>query len=358
MSGRVGSCVKEALLYEKVGDDVRCNTCERLCLIPLGQVGFCKTRKNIDGRLFTLEYGDISSFSANPVEKKPFFHFHPGSYAFTVGSWSCNFTCPWCQNHEISKEPPDPKRCNHIPPEKFIRLMKAGKCQGTSISFNEPTLMLEYPLDVFDLAGKEGFYNTYVTNGYMTLEALRLLVEHGLDAANVDVKGEEEAVRKYCGADVEKVWRNIAEARRLGVHVEVTTLVIPGVNDDEECLRGIAGRIRREVGVDTPWHVTQYYPAYMALQLGLYPGRTPVGTLEEAWRIGRKEGLNYVYAGNVPGHQYENTYCPNCGEPLIQRIGFSVVDYKVTSDNKCPKCKESIPIVGKGARSTRAMLTF
>jgi len=164
---------------------------ERLCKIPLGQVGFCKTRKNIDGRLFTLDYSNISSFSANPIEKKPFFHFYLGSYAFTFGSWSCNFMCPWCQNYEISKYAPDPNTCNYASPQKVIRLMKAKRCQGVSISFNEPTLLLEYALDVFDLAMGEGFYNTYVTNGYMTLDALELLMEHGLDAANFDVKRDE-----------------------------------------------------------------------------------------------------------------------------------------------------------------------
>jgi len=201
----------------------------------------------------------------------------------------------------------------------------------------------------------EGFYNTYVTNGYMTLDALELLMEHGLDAANFDVKGDEEAVRRYCDADVEKVWRNIVEAKRHGVHVEIATLVIPGVNDDEECLRGIAGRIRRDVGADTPWHVTQYYPAYRALEVGLYRGRTPAENLERAWRIGREEGLNYVYAGNIPGHRHENTYCPSCNDLLIERLGFSVIKYRVTSENECPKCGEEIPIVGRSIKSARSL---
>jgi len=136
-------CVKEAMLYEKIGDKVRCNTCERFCEIPLGKLGFCKTRKNISGKLYTLEYGDISSFSANPIEKKPFFHFYPGSYAFTVGSWSCNFSCPWCQNYDISKSPPDLYKSSYVSPQNFIKLMKEEKCQGTSISFNEPTLLFD-----------------------------------------------------------------------------------------------------------------------------------------------------------------------------------------------------------------------
>ncbi len=344
-------CVREAMLYEKIDDKVKCNTCERFCELSPNELGFCKTRRNSDGRIYTLEYGDISSFSANPIEKKPFFHFYPGSYAFTVGSWGCNFSCPWCQNYDISKSAPDLSKSNYLSPNNLVKLMKEKRCQGVSISFNEPTLLFEYSLDVFDLAKKNGYYNTYVTNGYMTSEVLRLLVEHGLDAANFDMKGDEESVRQYCGADVEKVWRNIRDAKRLGVHVEVTTLVIPDINDDEECLRTIARRIIREADENTPWHITQYFPAYKALDLGLYPTLTPVETLEKAWRIGKEERLNYVYAGNVPGYRLENTYCHNCDELLIERFGFDIIGYRVSSDNTCPECEEKIPIVGEYAKS-------
>ena len=340
-------CVREALLYEPLeGGKVRCETCERFCVIPRGGLGFCKTRINVDGTLYTLTYGDISSLSANPIEKKPFFHFWPGSFALTVGSWSCNFTCPWCQNHDISKHPPNPERCNHLSPEGFLRLVRVERCLGTSISFNEPTLMLEYSLEVFRLARREGYYNTYVSNGYMSLEALRRLVEAGLDAINIDVKGGEEAVRRFCGAEVEKVWRNAREAKRLGVHVEITTLIIPGVNDGRDTLKAIARRILEELGAETPWHVTQYYPAYRALEEGLYPGRTPVRLLEEARSLGLREGLKYVYLGNVPGHPGENTYCPRCGELLIERWGFTISKLKL-EEGCCPRCGEPIPIIGR-----------
>jgi pyruvate formate lyase activating enzyme len=342
--------VKEAFLYKHLEErkKVRCGTCERFCEIDAGKLGFCKTRMNIDGTLYTLEYGDISSISANPIEKKPFFHFFPGSKALTVGSSGCNFSCPWCQNWDISKSIPNPARGNYISPERFVQMVKEMGCLGTSISFNEPTLLFEYSLDVFELAKKAGYYNTYVTNGYMSSDALRLLVEYGLDAMNVDVKGCEEAVRKYCGADVEKVWRNIVDAKVRGVHVEITTLIIPRVNDGEECVRSIASRIRRNVGENTPWHVTQYYPAYKSpREVGLYEGRTPVRTLERAWEIGKEEGLNYVYLGNVPGHPYENTYCPRCGELLIKRYGFDVVQNRITPGNKCPECGAAIRICSR-----------
>ncbi|MEM2137095.1 MAG: AmmeMemoRadiSam system radical SAM enzyme [Candidatus Methanomethylicia archaeon] len=343
---KVNPCVREALLYDKLDGEVRCKTCERFCIIPYGKNGFCRTRRNINGKLYTIIYGDISSLNANPIEKKPLFHFYPGSYALTVGSWSCNFTCPWCQNYMISKFPPDLRRSNYISPEDFVRMVGEYNCIGTSISFNEPTLLLEYSIDVFKLAKSHGYYNTFVTNGYMSFDALKLLCENGLDAVNVDIKGDGEAVEKYCDADVEKVWRNCIEFKRLGVHVEVTTLVIPGVNDDEDCLRSIASRIKRELGENTPWHITQYYPAYKALEYGLYAYRTPVEILEKAWRIGHEEGLNYVYIGNVPGHDKENTYCPKCSKLLIKRYVFTIVEYNLNADSTCPKCGEKIPIIG------------
>lgn len=173
---KTSSCVKEALLYEQAGKKVRCKTCDRFCEIAIGKLGFCKTLMNIDGKLYTLEYGDISSISANPIEKKLFFHFFPGSKALTVGSYGCNFSCPWCQNWEISKSVPTRARNNYISPERFVQLVKENGCHGTSISFNEPTLLLEYSLDVFALAKKEGYYNTYVTNGHMSSDTLSLLV--------------------------------------------------------------------------------------------------------------------------------------------------------------------------------------
>jgi len=330
---------------------VRCLTCERRCLVPEGGVGYCSTRRNMAGRLHTLVYGDISSASANPIEKKPFFHFHPGSTALTVGTWSCNFDCPWCQNHDISKSPGKIGTGRYLSPERLADLVAEWGCQGTSISFNEPTLLLEYSLDVFRLARERGYYNTYVTNGYMTPRALQLLVDSGLDAMNVDIKGGPATVREFCGADVEHVWRNVARAKGRGLWVEVTTLVIPRVNDSEAELSEIARRIQRELGDETPWHVTGYYPAYR------FGGRTgapstPVSTLEAARDLGLSEGLKYVYVGNVPGHPYENTYCPACRHLLIERRGFGVPRYRLGADNRCPDCGQKVPVVGPAACGT------
>jgi pyruvate formate lyase activating enzyme len=228
-------------------------------------------------------------------------------------------------------------------PEDFISEATRRGCRGTSISFNEPTLSLEWSLDVFRLARARGLYNTYVTNGYMTPEALELLAEAGLDAMNVDVKGDAQAVRRYCkGVDVEKVWRNCRLARELGIHLEITTLVIPGVNDGDGVLQGIAERIVAELGADVPWHISGYHPAYR-----FTAPSTPVSTLERAWHIGKEAGLAFVYLGNVLGHRLENTYCADCGALLIGRWGLGVTTYRL-DDGRCSQCGQEVPGVWSG----------
>jgi pyruvate formate lyase activating enzyme len=231
-------------------------------------------------------------------------------------------------------------------PEDFVAQTVKRGCQGTSISLNEPTLSLEWSLDVFRLARARGLYNTYVTNGYMTPEALRLLVEAGLDAMNVDVKGDAAPVRRHCGADVERVWRNCLAASappapHAGVWLEITTLVIPGVNDDDEVLRAIAERIVTDLGSHVPWHVSRYRPAYR-----FDAPATPVSTLERAREIGLRAGLRYVYLGNVLRHPYENAFCPECGRILVRRDGFRVLRRHLTPEGACLGCGEQIVGVG------------
>ena len=334
--------MQEGLLQERVGADgtAHCLVCERRCLLAPGKTGWCRTRVNHDGKIYTEVYGIISSLSANPIEKKPLFHFHPGSVALTAGTWSCNFACPWCQNWELSTSSPKDKSrgYGYIPPQEFIELAQRQRCQGTSISFSEPTLLLEWSIDVFRLARKEGLYNTFVTNSYMTKQALELLIEAGLDAVNVDIKADAAAVRRYCQADVEVVWRNCRLLKERGVHLEVTTLVIPGVNDDEETLTSIGERMAAELGRETPWHLTRYSPAHR-----FHAPPTPVATLERAHAIGKEAGLVYVYLGNVPGHRLENTYCPRCRAVLIERRGFSLT-IKMT-ERRCPNCGQEIPLI-------------
>jgi len=340
--------VKEALLYDKLSNKkVRCNTCNRHCVISPHKFGSCKTRENRNGKLYSLEYGLISSLAVNPIEKKPLFHFWPGSDCLTIGSWSCTFVCPWCQNFDISKVPLDPKKSLIMTPKELVDKTIENLCHGTSMSFSEPTTFLEYSLDVFKLAKKEGLYNTFITNGYFTPEALDLLIKSGCDAFNIDIKGGKETVKKYCGADIEFVWQNTVEAKKKGAWVEITTLIITGVNDNEKCLREIAKKIYDEVGNDTPWHISRYYPCYKFTNPS-----TSVETLEKASKIGKEEGLKYVYVGNVPGHK-ENTYCPDCGRVLIERFGFDVLSFNLTKNKKCPECGKKIPVVGKFIKKER-----
>ncbi len=332
--------VKESILYKKEKDFSICLVCERKCKIKEGRMGFCKTRINIDGKIYTLIYGEISSISINPIEKKPFFHFYPGTMALTVGSWSCNFLCPWCQNYDISKRAENIGRGKFISPEEFIEIMDKYKCDGTSISFNEPTLLFEYSVDVFKLAKKKNYYNTFVSNGYMTEETLNILIDSGLDAINFDIKGNKEFVKKYCGADVEKIWRNIKIAKKKGIWVEIITLVIEGFNDKEKDIREIAKRVRDEVGEETPYHLTRYYPAY---KFNTPP--TSVERLEILRNIAKEEGLLYVYIGNIPGHRYEDTYCPNCESLLIKRFGFEIIENRLKDKKICPDCGKEIDII-------------
>ncbi len=343
--------VHEALLQEKLPDNkVRCGLCERRCTIDQGDKGVCKTRQNIDGKLCTLVFGDISAIESRPIEIKPFFHYWPGSTALTLSNWSCNFDCPWCQNFHMSKVEPEPADANFYPIEAIVDIALRRGDEGLCISFQEPTLLFEWALSLFKSGSKKGLHCCYVSNGYMTTEALQMLQNVGMDGLKIDVKGDAETYRKYCnGADVEKVWKNIREAKQRGLHVEVVNLLVSDVSDSEACINEVIERHIKEAGSETPLHFTRYYPAY---KFDNPP--TKIEKLEEAYTMAKKAGVQYPYVGNVFGHKYENTYCPNCGELLIQRFSYSIRRYNVTQDKECPKCSQAIPIRGNWVRKARA----
>jgi pyruvate formate lyase activating enzyme len=337
--------VKKALLYTRVDDSVQCNTCERRCIIPVGSCGWCGTRINIDGELYTIVYGDISGLESRPIEIKPFYHYWPGSTSLTFSTWSCNFNCPWCQNSSLSRAKPNIKYVNYVEPYEMVDIALKYGDEGLCVSFNEPTMLFEYSIDVFRIGSRRGLYCCYVSNGYMTIEALRMLAESGLTGIKIDVKGDKEVYRNYIGGcDVDIVWRNIREARSMGLHVEVVNLIVTDVNDDEACIREIVERHMKEAGPETPIHFTRYFPAYR-----FHNPPTKIETLEKAYRIAKEAGVYYPYIGNVPGNPYENTYCPNCNYTLIKRYGYRIVKYEVI-DNKCPKCGFKIHIAGKYIR--------
>ncbi len=333
----------ESLLYKILGGgEVRCGTCLRRCLIREGERGYCGTRVNEGGRLFSLVYGEVSSLSVNPIEKKPVFHFYPGSRWLSLGTLGCNFRCPGCQNWEISHATPGQafRNTRFIPPAELVDLAQKHGCLGLSWTFNEPTIWLEYTLDGARLARERGLFTNYVTNGYLTPEALDLIGPY-LDVFRVDLKGfSKDSYRRIAHLeDFDGILNATRQAKnKWGMWVEVVTNVIPDYNDDEEELRGIARWIRSELGESTPWHVTRFFPH---LELSdIEP--TPLTTLERARRIGQEEGLQFVYLGNVPGHPGENTYCPTCGEILIQRYVFDITRYNL-KEGRCPRCHTPLP---------------
>lgn len=335
---------KEAMLYERLPEGkVRCNLCAHRCLIFPGKRGICRVRENRDGTLYSLVYGRLISRAVDPIEKKPLFHFHPGSASYSIATVGCNFHCRQCQNWEISQYP----RLNSgeiigggFTPQEIVADALRRNCQSISYTYVEPTIFFEFAYDTGELAHERGLANVFVSNGYLTGEATRAIAPY-LDAINIDIKAfKDSTYRHYYGATLQPVLDTVKLMRKLGIWVEVTTLVIPTVNDSEGELRAIARFIK---GIDPaiPWHVTRFHPNYKLLDLP----PTPVGTLRRAREIGLEEGLRYVYEGNVPGEGGENTYCPSCGELLIARWGFSISRYSLKAGH-CPDCGAAIAGVG------------
>jgi pyruvate formate lyase activating enzyme len=334
--------MKEALLYEKLDNEkVKCHLCNHYCTIPPGKRGICAVRENRDGILYSLVYGKIIARHIDPIEKKPLFHFYPGSRSYSIATVGCNFRCLHCQNYEISQYP---KEYPDIPgeemtPEQVVIEAELTGCKSISYTYTEPTIFFEFAYDCARLAHERGIKNVFVSNGYTSPEAIRLIAPY-LDANNIDLKGDENFYKKIAGARLQPVLDTIKLMKGLGVWVEVTTLIIPTYNDSEDFLRWTAEFVK-SVDPAMPWHVTQFYPTY---KLTDQP-RTPIKTLRMARDIGLKAGLKYVYEGNVPGEGGENTYCPSCGELLIERFGFSLTTVKM-KDSKCSKCGALIDGIG------------
>jgi pyruvate formate lyase activating enzyme len=316
--------VHEALLSQQLDNSrVRCNICRWHCRIAPDKTGVCRMYKNIGGALFNMNYALASSVAIDPIEKKPLYHFYPNSQVFSLGSWGCNFHCEGCQNWQIScsEIAPVGLGSEEMPPEQAVKAALENNCRGIAWTYNEPTMWFEYTLDSARLAQKEHLYTVYVTNGYMTPEALDMLGPY-LGAWRVDVKGFNDNFYSKLAKIIH--WKGILETaerakNKWNMHLEVITNVIPTMNDDDEQLTGIARWIHDNLGDLTPWHITRFYPQYQALHLPA----TPIATLEHALEIGKKAGLKFIYIGNVPGHDGENTKCYNCGKLIIQRQGYS-----------------------------------
>jgi pyruvate formate lyase activating enzyme len=315
--------MQEALLYEKLPHSrVQCHTCQWHCKIGVDKFGVCGVYQNRDGALYNLNYAVVSSMAADPIEKKPLFHFYPGTLAFSLGTLGCNFHCKHCQNWEISMVDTRTvqRGCQEMQPKEAVEMAKRYQCQGIAWTYNEPGIWFEYTLDSARLAKENGLYTVYVTNGYSTPEALDKIGPY-LDAWRVDIKGFSDSLYR----NIAKVpnWRNILEVaarakNKWNMHVEVVTNIIPTMNDDDQQLEDIARWVHDELGELTPWHVTRFHPQYHMSHLP----PTPLATLERACKIGQKAGLKFIYAGNVPGHRSESTVCYSCGELIVERYGY------------------------------------
>ncbi|NHJ32841.1 MAG: AmmeMemoRadiSam system radical SAM enzyme [Asgard group archaeon] len=328
---------------KQVNDKIKCLICRHNCTLSEGKMGICKTREVVNGELISHNYGQVSSISLNPIEKKPLYHFHPGSYATTIGSWSCNFSCPWCQNYSLTKvEPKKFDETLYLYPEKLVEIIiQNSKSSGVSFSFNEPTLMAEYTIDVMKLLAKSNpaMYSGYVTNGYMSEEVLNDLIRHGLDTMTVSFKGGKENMKMYCNANTDYIFENISRAFEKDLHLEIVVLVIPTISDSDEYFDYISKKLVNDYSPDIPLHFNAYYPAHK-----FHLPRTDINILEKARTKAMENGLNYVYIGNILGHEALNTFCPECQELVIERSQSRFIKNNLDSNNSCPRCSYSIPI--------------
>ncbi len=317
------AAMREALLFDKLpGSIVKCGTCQWACRINPGKDGACGMYRNTGGVLYNLNYGCVSSAAADPVEKKPLFHFHPGTQCFSLGSLGCNFTCKHCQNWQIST--PDSQSlntiCRELSPADAVKMARQSGCEGIAWTYNEPAVWFEYTLETAKLARAAGLYTVYVTNGYASTAALDAIGPY-LDAWRVDIKGFSDRLYKELAGVPH--WREILDTavrarEKWHMHIEVVTNLVPTLNDDEEQLTALAKWIKSSLGELTPWHVTRFYPNHRLT--GLPP--TPVAAIEKAVDIGHQAGIKFVYAGNLPGHDSENTRCYSCGKLVVKRVGY------------------------------------
>jgi pyruvate formate lyase activating enzyme len=339
--------LKEAALYRKLEDQkVLCFLCSHQCRIVDGKFGICNVRENKGGTLYTHSYGELIAQNVDPIEKKPLYHFLPGSSSYSIATIGCNFQCGFCQNWQISqvKEARALEaralgaRSQYVRPEEVVDEAKRKGSKSISYTYTEPTIFFEYAHDVSQLAKKKGLYNVFVTNGFMTEEMIRMAQPY-LDAANIDLKSfNDDYYKKLCKGRLGPVLQSIELMKRLNIWVEVTTLVVPGQNDSDDEFQKIAAFL---AGIDKsiPWHISRFYPQYRMDD----SEATPMQTLSQAYKIGKQAGLRYVYLGNVG--EGNNTYCYHCDRLLIERRGFWIQKYDV-KNGQCPGCHSPIDGIG------------
>jgi pyruvate formate lyase activating enzyme len=332
------------MLYGRQKDKkVKCFLCARRCRISDGATGFCLVRKNEGGTLFSLNYGKVVSAAVDPIGKKPLSHFNPGAQVMSIAAAGCNFRCKFCDNWMVSQDTEVAGR--NFPPAEVVKTAKSRNCQGISYTYTEPTIYMEYAYDTAKIAHEAGLFNTFVTNGYMTPEAVKTIAPY-LDAATVDFKGggDPDFYKSFSAVPrVEPIYEALKELKRNSVHIEITNLVVPKIGDSLDKIKEMAKWIKDNISQDTPFHLLRFHPDY---KMTTTPATT-VEEMEKAYMTARNAGLHYVYLGNVPGHPSENTYCPKCNELLIKRYSFEITQWNLTKDMRCPVCSNPIPIKGK-----------
>lgn len=328
----------KARFFEKLsGNKVRCLLCPHQCVVSKDERGFCRVRENRDGEYYTLVHSNPCAVHIDPIEKKPLFHFHPGTGAFSIATAGCNFTCKNCQNWDISQAKPDDTINYDMAPEKIVDLAIAYNTKTIAYTYTEPTVFFEYMLETAKNAHERGVLNVYHSNGYINQEPLAELIPY-LDGANVDLKAHSnEFYKEITSGTLYPVLETLKTLKQNGVWLEITNLVIPTKNDSERAIQDLCVWVESELGADTPLHFSRFYPQYKLHNLP----PTPIETLQRAAAIARACGIHYVYIGNVPGIPEENTYCPNCHKLLIERQGYSV-DYVNLKDGACMFCGTAI----------------
>jgi pyruvate formate lyase activating enzyme len=339
------SLPKEGMLYERLSDNrVRCELCGRRCLISDGNRGICEARKNENGTLFSLSYSRACSVAVDPIEKKPLFHFHPGSQVLSIASPFCNFFCRFCDNWVISQQR-STAQTREMSPEAVVNMAQRTSCAGISYTYTEPTTFFEWAYDSAKLAHEHSLFNTFVTNGYLTPKAIETLSPY-LDAATVDFKGGgdpkfyQDMMRVPA---VEPIYDCLLAMKKHRIHIEITNLIVPKYGDSEHHLRELARWIMDNLGENTPVHLLRFSPCFELVDTS----QTSVAAVEYARKIVMEMGLIFVYAGNIPGHEGEHTFCPNCHEQLITRFGFRIGQWNIRDGMQCPRCELEIPIRGQ-----------
>ncbi len=336
--------MKEVSLYKKLDDKkVQCQNCPHYCIIAPNKRGICGVKENKNGKLFSLVYEKACSLEIDPIEKKPFFHFMPGTRSLSVATVGCQFACHSCQNWQISQAPKPNKKIEgeNISPKEIIKVAKDNKLPSISYTYTDPIIFSEYALDTMKLAKKERLKNAWVTSGFLSKKLLSLISPF-LDAANVDLKSFDDSFyRQYCGGRLRPVLDTLIRMKEKKIWVEITTLIIPGLNDSEENFKKTAQFIKKELGSETPWHLSRFSGA-ISWKLKDAPD-TPIKTLEKAYEIGKKSGLKYVYLGNVFNSSQESTFCPKCQAKMIDRVGYTIQRYD--KNGKCTKCKTNLNII-------------